>query len=123
MWTDFDNDGWTDLLFAGEWMPVTFFKNDNGKFKNVTAQSGINDKIGWWNSITSGDFDNDGDIDYIAGNLGENSFYNASDQYPVNIYAKDFDNNGSLDAIVTVFLKDKNGVKKEYTALNRDDIS
>ena len=122
LWTDFDNDGWTDLLVVGEWMPVTFFKNNHGKLENTSAQSGINDQTGWWNSVTGGDFDNDGDIDYIAGNLGENSFFRASDQYPVNLYAKDFDKNGSLDVVVTVFLKDKNGIKKEYTALNRDDI-
>ena len=122
IWTDFDSDGWTDLLVVGEWMPVTFFKNNQGKFENTSAQSGINTQTGWWNSIVSGDFDNDGDVDYIAGNLGENSFFRASDQYPVNVYAKDFDKNGSLDAIVTVFLKDQNGEKKEYTALNRDDI-
>jgi len=122
LWTDFDNDGWTDLIIAGEWMPVTFFKNNHGKLQNVTSQTGISTQSGWWNSIVAGDFDNDGDIDYIVGNLGENSFFRASDQYPVNIYAKDFDNNGSIDAIVTVFLKDQNGIKKEYTAMNRDDI-
>jgi hypothetical protein len=124
IWTDFDNDGWTDLVVAGEWMPVTFFRNDHGKFLNITAQSGIGDQIGWWNSIAGGDFDNDGDIDYIVGNLGKNSFFRASDEYPVSVYAKDFDNNGSTDAILTVFLKDKNkdAVRKEYTALNRDDI-
>jgi len=124
IWTDFDNDGWTDLLVAGEWMPVTFFRNDHGKFQNVTAQSGISNQIGWWNSIAGGDFDNDGDIDYIVGNLGTNSFFRASNEYPVSVYAKDFDNNGSVDAILTVFLKDRNkdAVRKEYTALNRDDI-
>ena len=26
VWTDFDNDGWQDLVLAGEWMPVTFLK-------------------------------------------------------------------------------------------------
>ena len=26
VWTDFDNDGWTDLILAGEWMPISFFK-------------------------------------------------------------------------------------------------
>jgi hypothetical protein len=122
LWTDFDNDGWTDLIIAGEWMPVTFFKNNHGKLQNITEQTGINTQSGWWNTITAGDFDNDGDIDYIVGNLGENSFFRASTQYPVNVYAKDFDNNGSIDAIVTVFLKDQNGIKKEYTAMNRDDI-
>jgi hypothetical protein len=37
LFTDFDNDGWPDLMMAGEWMPVTFLKNKHGKFENVTA--------------------------------------------------------------------------------------
>ena len=82
LWTDFDNDGATDLIVAGEWMPITFFKNKNGKFENVTAETGIAKQKGWWNSIVAGDFDNDGDIDYIAGNLGKNSFFSASEEYP-----------------------------------------
>jgi hypothetical protein len=122
IWTDFDNDDWTDLIITGEWMPLAFLKNNKGKFENITAQTGINNQTGWWNSIAGGDFDNDGDIDYIVGNLGQNSFFRASDQYPVSLYAKDFDNNSSVDPIVTVFLKDQKGIKKEYTQLNRDDI-
>jgi hypothetical protein len=121
-WTDFDNDGAVDLVIAGEWMPLSFFKNNKGNFGNVTPQTGIEKEVGWWNSIAAGDFDNDGDIDYIAGNLGENSFYRASKQFPVNIYAKDFDNNKSFDAITTVYLKDQQGIRKEFTAQNRDDI-
>lgn len=123
VWTDFNNDGWPDLIVTGEWMPVTFFKNNNGKLENITSQTGIASETGWWNSITAGDFDNDGDIDYIAGNLGENSFFRASNQYPVSIYAKDFDNNGSIDPIITVFLKDQFGAKKEYPAFSKDDIT
>jgi hypothetical protein len=69
-------------------MPVTFLKNDKGIFKNVTSTSGINNQVGWWNTLAPGDFDNDGDIDYIAGNVGENSFYKATDQYPVGIMQK-----------------------------------
>jgi len=122
LWTDFDNDGWTDLILAGEWMPIKFFKNDHGKLKDVTKQSGIGDKIGMWNSIVAGDFENNGRIDYIVGNLGENSFFKASKQYPVNMYAADFDGNGTLDPIITTFLKDQEGNKKEYPAFNRDDI-
>jgi enediyne biosynthesis protein E4 len=122
LWTDFDNDGWIDLALTGEWMPITFLKNTNGRFTDVTSASGISSEKGWWNSMAGGDFDNDGDIDYIAGNLGENSFYHASTAFPVNIYAKDFDNNQSLDAITTVYLKDENSELKEFTAQNRDDI-
>jgi len=122
LWTDFDNDGWTDLVVIGEWMPIKFFKNVKGTFEDVGTGSGISDQVGWWNSIAGGDFDNDGDIDYVVGNLGKNSFLLASDQYPLSIYAKDFDNNRSLDAIVTIYLKDQQGVRKEYTTMNRDDI-
>ena len=122
--TDFDNDGWPDIILAGEWMPLTFLKNDKGVFRNISASSGINDQVGWWNTIVSGDFDNDGDMDYIAGNMGQNSFYKATDQYPVSIYAKDFDNNGSYDAFPTLYLptSQQDQTKKEYPAQTRDDI-
>lgn len=123
LWTDFDNDGWTDLILAGEWMPLTFLKNEYGKLKDVTSHTGIDKETGWWNSLTGGDFDNDGDIDYIAGNLGENSFFKASKQYPVNMYASDFDGNGTLDPVISVYLKDQRGNKKEYPAFNPDDLT
>lgn len=122
IWTDFDNDGFTDLIVVGEWMPLSFFKNVNGHFEDVTTQSGLQKETGWWTSIVAGDFDNDGDIDYIAGNLGDNSFFRASDTYPVSIYAKDIDYNGTSDAVVTLYLKNPEGVKKEYTSFNRDDL-
>ena len=124
LFTDFNNDGWPDLILAGEWMPVTFLKNDKGVFKNVTASSGIADKFGWWNTIVPGDFDNDGNMDYIVGNLGENSFYKASDQYPVRIIAKDFDNNGSYDAFTSLYLpaSQTDTTRREFPAQSRDDI-
>ncbi|MDB5122775.1 MAG: repeat protein [Mucilaginibacter sp.] len=122
IFTDFDNDGWPDLVLTGEWMPVTFLKNDHGVFKNVTTNTGIADKYGWWNSIAAGDFRHTGRIDYIVGNTGLNTFYKGTDKYPVYITAKDFDNNGSYDAFPSVFLKDKDGELKEFPAQTRDDI-
>ncbi len=122
VWTDFDNDGWMDLVLAGEWMPVTFLKNDHGTFKNVTAGTGMADQLGWWNSIVAGDFDNDGKIDYVVSNLGRNSFYRASDEYPIRVYAKDFDKNGIYDMIPSLYLPDVNGKMKEFPAQGRDDL-
>jgi hypothetical protein len=122
LWTDFNNDGWPDLVLAGEWMPVTFLENDHGVFKNKTAASGLSDVKGWWNSVAAGDFDNDGDIDYIVGNLGLNSFYRASPQYPVRAYAKDFDHNGIYDMIPSLYLPDQHGVLREFPAEGRDDM-
>jgi hypothetical protein len=122
LWTDFDNDGWTDLILAGEWMPLTFFKNEHGILKDATTSTGLANEKGWWNSIIAGDFDNDGDIDYMAGNLGENSFLQASHQYPINIYAKDFNGSGRLISITTLYLKDEQGNQKEFPSVMRDDI-
>jgi hypothetical protein len=123
LFTDFDGDGQTDLIVVGEWMPVTFLKNVNGKFKNVTSSSGISIKTGWWNSITAGDFRHTGRTDYIIGNAGLNTFYKASDEYPVYITAKDFDNNGNFIAIPSLYLPDEHGVKKEFPAHGRDDLA
>ncbi|HEX2608844.1 MAG TPA: VCBS repeat-containing protein [Flavisolibacter sp.] len=123
IWTDFDNDGWTDLMLAGEWMPIRFLKNQKGSFTEVTTASGLSQQTGWWNSLISGDFDNDGDMDYIAGNLGLNSFYKASEAYPVSAYAKDFDKNGVMEVIPTKYFRDKDGgTLQEYTAHTRDDV-
>ncbi len=122
LWTDFDNDGWMDMMLAGEWMPVTILKNTNGKFENITATSGLHEKTGWWNSLVSGDFDNDGDMDYVAGNVGLNSFYKASATYPAKIYAFDFNDDGGYDAIPTVYLPYLDGSMKEFPAFGRDDM-
>ena len=122
IFTDFDNDGWPDLILTGEWMPVTFLKNDHGTFRNVTNNTGIGSKLGWWNTIAGGDFRHTGRTDYIVGNTGLNTFYKGNDKYPVYITAKDFDNNGSYDAFPSLFIKDRDGEMKEFPAQTRDDI-
>lgn len=125
VFTDFNNDGWQDMVLAGEWMSIKFFVNKNGRFTDITKNSGIDNNIGWWNSITPGDFDNDGDIDYIAGNVGLNSFYRASKDRPVSIRANDFDSNGSYDAVPSLFLLatlNKDAPWLEYPAHGRDDL-
>ncbi|MEM6799912.1 MAG: VCBS repeat-containing protein [Bacteroidota bacterium] len=104
LWTDIDDNGSMDLLIAGEWMPLTLLKNTEGKFENITKEADLGQKVGWWNSLAAGDFDRDGDIDYIAGNQGQNSLLRASEQYPVKSYAADFDNNKGLDLILASYL-------------------
>jgi hypothetical protein len=105
LWTDFNQDGRRDLLIAGEWMPLTFFENRGSEFVEVTASVGLGPTVGWWNSLAGGDFDRDGDIDYIAGNLGANTKYKATPEEPVRVYAKDFDGNGSVDPVVTRYIQ------------------
>ena len=122
LWTDFDNDGWIDLVVAGEWMPVRFFRNNKGKLVDVTSSSGIQDKKGWWGSLAAGDFDNDGDIDYVAGNIGLNSFFKASANEPISIYAADFNKDNFYDAIPSIFLPDEKGVRREFPVHVRDEM-
>lgn len=124
LFTDFNNDGSTDLILTGEWMPLTFLSNEKGVFKDVTASSGISSHTGWWNSISAGDFDNDGDMDYVVGNLGQNSFFRASEKYPASIISGDFDNNGSYDAFPSLYLvpSQQDSTMKNYPAHGRDDI-
>ena len=122
LWSDFDKDGKIDLVLTGEWMPVTFLKNTGSNFVLVN-NTGISQHLGWWNSLASGDFDNDGDIDYIAGNLGLNSSYQATTREPMMLYAKDLDNNGSLDAMLFCYIKGNDGKRKLFPMHTKDDLS
>jgi len=101
--TDIDNDQWTDLVIAGEWMPVCIYKNSNGKFSKTIIEG----TRGWWFSIEGADFDSDGDIDLVAGNLGLNFRYKASSDKTFDVYAGDFNNNGSSDIVLSYFQSEK----------------
>ena len=108
LWTDFDHDHQVDLIVVGEWMPLHFFKNIDGKLENVSDKSGLSYTEGWWNSINGGDFDRDGDIDYLLGNLGLNSSHKASIKEPVCLYLYDFDHDQRLDPILCRYIQGKN---------------
>ncbi len=103
VWTDIDKDGWTDIIIVGEWMPITVFRNNNGSFENVTKKLDLQDTNGWWFSIQEGDFDKDGDMDFIVGNLGLNYKYKANDKETFDIYVNDFDKNESNDIVLSYY--------------------
>ncbi len=102
--TDFDGDGWTDIIIVGEWMPIRIFKNMQNGFKEVTEDMGLTDATtGWWWSIKHGDFDNDGDLDYIIGNNGLNYKYKATDDETFDIFVNDFDKNNKEDIVLSYY--------------------
>ncbi|WP_034044675.1 VCBS repeat-containing protein [Wocania ichthyoenteri] len=106
VFTDVDNDKDDDLILVGEWMQITVLENNNGEFSNITEELGLGDSRGLWWSITTSDLDNDGDEDYIIGNLGNNNKFKASKEHPFKLYANDFDNNGTNDVVLSKFYKD-----------------
>ncbi|MCW9707524.1 VCBS repeat-containing protein [Fodinibius salsisoli] len=122
LWTDFNDDGWQDLMLAGEWMPITVLENREGQLQNVTRETGIAAKVGWWNSLAAADFDSDGDTDYIAGNVGLNTIYKATEDQPVSIYGADFDGNSAYDAVLTYYNTDSTGTAKEFPAHSYEDF-
>ncbi|RXG16071.1 VCBS repeat protein [Leeuwenhoekiella aestuarii] len=99
VWSDVDADGDLDLLVVGEWMTITYFENEDGRLtkKEIVA---LAETSGWWFSIEKGDFDNDGDEDFIIGNLGANYKYQTTLEKPFDIYYDDFDNNGKGDIVL-----------------------
>ncbi|MFL2638704.1 MAG: VCBS repeat-containing protein [Flavobacteriaceae bacterium] len=102
-WSDYDNDGDDDLFIVGEWMPLTLIKNDNGSFKKEKLNDSCDDVYGWWYSIESGDFNNDGQDDLVLGNLGENYKYKANKDEPFEVFYDDFDSNGSKDIVLAYY--------------------
>jgi hypothetical protein len=122
IWTDYDKDGWEDLLVAREWNSLVILKNVNGKELIPQNIPGLEDHHGIWYSLVAGDFDQDGDDDYIAGNLGDNHRFNVSDQYPLSLYAIDFDMDGTIDPLITAYWHDQNGKMKEYPINYLDEL-
>jgi hypothetical protein len=101
-WVDIDGDSWEDLVIAGEWMSIHIFKNNEGKsFTDVTEDVYKVEQRGWWYDIEKGDFDNDGDMDLIVGNLGLNYKYQASVDKPFRVYLNDFDENATYDIVLS----------------------
>jgi hypothetical protein len=99
VFSDLDNDGQPDLVLACEWGPIRVFHNDGGHFTEVTEKMGLNRYTGWWNGVTTGDFDGDGRMDIVASNWGLNSKYRASQEHPLKIYYGDLLGRGSLDIV------------------------
>jgi hypothetical protein len=117
IWLDMNQDKAQDLIVIGEWMPITVFINTQGKLENKTSAYLSESSSGWWNRILAEDFDKDGDLDVVVGNLGLNNQMRVSDQQPAALYYSDFDNNGIIDPVLSYYIEGKN-----YPAYSRDEL-
>lgn len=113
--TDLNGDGRPDLVLAGEWMPVTIYLNEGGRFGQPKT---IPQSTGLWKTLATADLNGDGRPDLVGGNLGLNSRFRASPQDPMMLYVKDFDKNGSAEQI---FCLSKGG--QAYPMALKQDLS
>jgi hypothetical protein len=111
--SDINQDGWPDLIVAGEWMPVKVFINDHGIFKGTE----IVHSSGLWQTIYATDINGDGYPDLLAGNWGKNSKLAAGKTGPLRMYFRDFNNNGNAEQVVTYVI---NG--QEFPFLGKDQL-
>jgi hypothetical protein len=82
-------------LVASEWGTIKWLRNNKGALVDKTEGSGLEKFSGWWNSLAACDVDQDGDLDYIAGNLGLNSKYQPEPDKPHFIFYGDMDGSGT----------------------------
>jgi hypothetical protein len=116
-WLDHDDDGQLDLVVVGEWMPVRVFHQEDGRFRERTAEAGLSGTNGWWNRVTAADLTGDGHEDLVLGNLGLNSYLRASPREPARLYVHDFARDGTLEQLLTFY---KSGIS--YPLAGRDEL-
>ena len=98
-WLDYDNDNDLDLAVVGKWMPIVLFKNNGTNLERLNNIPGLEKSEGWWNTIEATDLNNDGYMDFIAGNWGLNSRFRTSKEQPLTLFMNDFDDNGNMEHI------------------------
>lgn len=121
--TDFNNDQKADLIVCGEFTSIRFFKNENNQLVEITNETGLTNMNGFWRSLQPEDIDKDGDMDYVAGNMGHNNKYHLSKGKSMQLYAKDMDKNGSIDLIPAYYINNEKGKTELYPALDRNQLS
>ena len=128
VWADYDGDKDPDLILAGDWMPIRIFKNNKGNFdeaKPITAdETPLN---GFYQRLVVADFDRDGDIDLMAGNLGTNTKLQKTPDLPPNgaqlrMWVKDIDKNQTVEQIIAYNRGNSGGGDDWFSVATKDEL-
>ena len=126
---DLNEDNLPDIIAVGHWMPISIFMNSDQGFK-LQNHNELEASNGLWNTVRAADFDQDGDLDFIAGNWGLNTRLRASADMPIQLYIADFDMNDKEEAILTYFeqgietvFSSKDDLAKQIPSINKKFLS
>jgi hypothetical protein len=117
-WIDLDGDNRKDLILCGEFMPITVLLNRKEGFQDKTQDYFSTPQKGLWFKISFADVNGDGKPDLIAGNMGQNTQFHATDAEPAEMYFSDLDKNGSIDPFFSFYVQGKS-----YPFVSRDELN
>ncbi len=99
VWANVWGDKQKELIIVGDWMYPIIFTHVNKHFEEISTN--LNNLYGWWKTIAVADVDNDGDMDLIIGNAGDNFYLQPTQSSPVKLFINDFDASGSMKKVLT----------------------
>lgn len=115
-WVDVNGDSKKELILTGLWIQPQVYEFNNGVLSLLNT--GFNHMEGWWQTVESADLDQDGDMDLVLGNIGDNFYLRPNAKAPVKLFVKDFDNNQTIDCILTRTVD-----KKDMTVFMKRDLT
>ena len=113
---DMNADGRPDLVLVGEWSAPRWIENQPKKLFQDKVSHTMGAGAGWWTRVVANDLDNDGDLDFVVGNMGQNTQLKASVAEPLTLHYADFDQNGTIDPFICAF-----NLGKSYPIASRDE--
>ncbi|MEO6132603.1 MAG: FG-GAP-like repeat-containing protein, partial [Saprospiraceae bacterium] len=105
-----------EWIITREWDAPIIFGFQNGHYEPITTN--LSDYPGWWFTVAAADLDQDGKMDLILGNIGENFYFSGQSVDQYKLWISDIDQNGTVENIITRSVHGKDvpvPMKKELT--------